>query len=658
MTSPSFTTSQNSALDALRESDAPLNVLHAWRKESVFSADEASRLWQQALNAADTRKTSGAYYTDADVARAVVRQSIAHIPKKPAHILEPSCGGGTLVVAALHEGVHAWTCDARELATRIHAWDLDPAGVFLAQWRVAEHFGEEVARAIHWHVGDALAPAPPGVPPTFDWTLGNPPFGNAIDRATRRSKEERAHYARLFPLAARGAFDKCALFIELAAQRSAPEGHITLILPRSWLAQPASTLLRKDLATRFDLREIAHLPDDAFFEASVSTIAITLAKRTHPYTHSEEISPTAKRSAAPSTLVRPIDGSPQELDAAPLLQRGNWGAALHPFAHILTRAAPALVELSKYADFSAGASTAEAYEWSPHVKDLVDAGASETETDTSKAGNVRDAKDDERALLIAGMIEPFHNDWGNKRTRYLGNFYARPVLSMHQLSERRQALHSRPRALLPTLSVALEAFPDLTGEFIGAVSTISAWPLPSKTTPNTLAEDTTHLQVLFLSAILNSAWCRLNYTCLYASLALQGGNTQVSKNKLASLQIPALWGELISTPSTLSVDAQPDANPIEHQDSTPVVALDTQIAAELKAFDLTPLDKKLPSMERMFELLDNARALAANHSKGALIAHLAAQLQTDAAAAMYSAQADIILLAISPDLLRHIPGPH
>src|SRR5699024_4891168 len=124
-----------------------------------------------------------------------------------------------------------------------------------------------------------------------------------------------------------------------------------------------------------------------------------------------------------------------------------------------------------------------------------------------------------------------------KTTRYLGNFYERPVLSLKHLSERRQALHSRPRALLPTLSVALEAFPDLHVEYIGAVSTTSAWPLPSKRTAIAPSAHAKHMQVLLLTAMLNSAWCRLNYACLYASLALQGGNTQVSKNKLASLQI-------------------------------------------------------------------------------------------------------------------------
>lgn len=658
MTSSLSKSSWTTQLDALRQSDAPLRVLRAWREESVFSADEASRVWQLALHAADARKKSGTYYTEESVARDAVRQSIAHISTQPTQILEPSCGGGTLVLAALIEGVRAWKCTAQSLATRIHAWDLDPAGVFLAQWRIAEHFGDAVARAIHWHVGDTLASTLDTPLPTFDWIVGNPPFGNAIDRATRRSKDERARYARLFPLAARGAFDKCALFIELAAQHCSPHGHITLILPRSWLAQPASTILRKDLATRFELREIAHLPDHAFFEASVSTIAITLAHRSSSNKKPPRAASADTTSAAQPTIVRRIDGSTQELDAVSVLRRGNWGAALHPFAQIITRAAPALVELSEYADFSAGASTAEAYDWSPHVKDLVQH-ASDSKTDAPKAdtvnsgavnaGTVRKARSDERALLIAGMIEPFHHDWGNKTTRYLGNFYERPVLSLTHLSERRQRLHSRPRALLPTLSVALEAFPDLEGEFIGAVSTICAWPLPADRAHSAPPTNATHMQVLFLTAILNSAWCRLNYACLYGSLALQGGNTQVSKNKLASLQIPASWGDLVSPTRSLSVDASGNL--------ASVPALNSRLAAELEAFDFAFLDKKLPSMERMFELFDSARTLAAHHEATTLRGHLAARLQTDAAAAMRSAQVDVLLLALSPDLLRHVEAP-
>lgn len=636
--SSSATLSWDAALAALQRSDTPIDVLRSWRHASAVSATKAARLWQQALHCADARKASGTYYTAEKVARTVVRQSIAHMPELPARILEPSCGGGTLLVAALYEGADAWKTAPRELATRMHAWDLDPAGVLLAQWRIAEHFGDDVATAVHWHVGDALDP-PTSAPSTFEWILGNPPFGNAIDRATRRSKDQRAHYARRFPLAARGAFDKCALFIELAAQRCAPDGHITLILPRSWLAQPASTHLRKALAKTFELREIAHLPDDAFFDASVSTIAIHLTDRRQPDVAPDREAASERQSNAPLTLVRQIDGSTEDLHAAPLLRRGNWGAALHPFAHILTVAAPALVDLSEFADFSAGASTAEAYEWAPHVQDLVQTDVSQS--GTVHAETVRAARDDERALLIAGMIEPFHSDWGNKTTRYLGKFYERPVLSLQQLSERRQALHARPRALLPTLSVALEAFPDLHGEYIGAVSTISAWPLPSKISPDVASPPTTHTQVLFLTAMLNSAWCRLHYACFYASLALQGGNTQVSKNKLASLRVPAAWGELLCATGGPTHVAQHNA----------------ALQAQLSTFDIKPLSKRLPSIERFSELIEAARNIATHHEKDTIAAHLASALQSNAADTMYSAHADILLLALSDALLRHIEAP-
>lgn len=737
MSTSSESAAWNAALRALQETDAPMNVFKQLRDASDWSAEDAARVWQHAQRLQDTRKRAGAYYTSEAVARSVVQQSIAHMSHQPAQILEPSCGGGTLLIAALHEGARAWNCDVKTIAETIHAWDLDPVGILLAQWRVSERFGDAVSAAIHWHVGDALAPPPAHTPPTFAWILGNPPFGNAIDRATRRSKDERAHYARLFPLAARGAFDKCALFVELAAQRCAPGGHITFILPRSWLAQPASTHLRKDLATRFHLAEIVHLPDDTFFEASVSTIAITLADSFAGDKDAKAVvqpqQTAAPRTQVPATAqprttqVRTNDGQTQTLNADVLLRRGNWGAALHPFAEILTQASPALIELSGVADFAAGASTAEAYEWAPHVQDLQktqkltsahdrtasdirNAAAKAPETlptrtapleTSSETAAARAQRPDERALLIAGMIDPFHSHWGTKRTRYLGEDYQRPVLSLTHLSARRQALHTRPRALLPTLSVALEAFPDLHGQYIGAVSTISAWPLhsiqkpstpstsppsraiPSDDTPsgitagnniasnnaaqNNTASDARSTSILALCAVLNSAWCRLNYACLFASLALQGGNTQVSKNKLAALHIPPVWGELVRTP--------------------PAPVINTDLQAHLSARAPATLNKKMPSIERFVALVRDAQTLADNHANGVystpsrsrtastpkaaskanaaqdssaalhaspIAQHLVALLHADPATAMSSAHADILLLALAPELLRRV----
>lgn len=603
-----------------------MQVFKRARERAQITPCQAVRVWQYAQSFSSSRRQKGAYYTSLSVAERVARTAVRAHPTLPERIVEPSCGGGALIEAALREGSRAWNCAPRDIAARIEARDLDPIGLALAQWRIAHAFEEGTANAIQWTLGDTLEHTPNA---PYDWIFGNPPFGNAIERATRRSSAERARYARAFPLAARGAFDKCALFIEWATQQLAVGGTCTYILPRSWLAQPASTALRQQLAHEMQILRIEHLRDDAFFDASVSTIALTIQK-SHPR-------PNAPVVVADDERTRVLQ------DAAPLLQRGNWGAALHPFAAQLTHSSPALVGIDKVADFAAGASTEEAYQWAEHVVDaaedtLVDPSPT---TRPSKAGESQQAQvparandekrrktSDHRALLIAGRIDPFTHTWGAQHTRYLGKDYLRPVVPFSVLSERRQTLHDRPRALLPTLSTALEATVDLDAQFVGAVSTICAWP---RMTEPASSHDVRH-GTLLLTSMLNSAWCRLQYACLFSSLALKGGNTQVSKNKLSQLQIPQEWADLLQQPAPKNV--------FESRENV--------------RLPVHPLTKKLPSLEQFHALCADATTLTHAHAPAHLQAALFARMYDDPHAALHRGALDLLLLALAPALLARV----
>lgn len=607
--------------EQLQQHADPIAILQAARQSRQFTADEAVRAWQSAQQQTEERKQRGVYYTCAHVAQKVVVDALSSMETPPERILEPSCGGGALITAILHQGTTRWTCSAEQIAARIEAWDLDPAGILLAQWRIAEDFGEAVAQAIDWRQGDTLAYAPNA---PYDWILGNPPFGNAIERATRRTDAERARFARAFPHAARGAFDKCALFVEWAAQQTAPQGHITYILPQSWLSQPAGTHLRQHLAQHFAVQSLTHLPEDTFFSASVSTIAITLAKH-------EDVGKTSSVERKKTPLqVTDADGHTRTLHAHGWLRSGHWGAALHPFAPVLSHTADLLTPLANHAEFSAGASTQEAYEWAPHVQN-------------APTHKLDAPKENQRALLIAGRIDPFTHTWGILPTRYLGADHLFPVLPLDALSPRRQALHQRPRALLPTLSVALEATVDLHGHFIGAVSTICAWPIPA---PHPDGQSDA-LRVLLLAAILNSTWCRLQYHCYFGALALQGGNTQVSKNKLSMLDVPINWAQLLDAPPEKWRGTDPAADPAGHAEIQ-------RASTSAVNIEKIPLDKKVPSHAQFQALCAQARTLATDHSAQALRDALLERLAHAPRSALERGELDILLLALAPDLLQRV----
>lgn len=610
MTSATPHPEEETLLHRLLRTDDALSVVIGARQAGVLRADQAVRLWQTAQGQSEARRQTGAYYTSTSTARDVARRAMADMAAPPPRILEPSCGGGALLEAAIHEGMKRWKWPSHAIAAHIEAWDLDPVGIALAQWRIAEAFDEATVRAITWHQGDTLAHLPDA---PYDWIFGNPPFGNAIERATRRTDPERARFARAFPLAARGAFDKCSLFVEWAAQHISTQGLITYILPRSWLAQPAATRLRKHLAANFHLRSIAHLNEDTFFEASVSTIAISL----------EHLSDAPAQNTRRTDLFY-ADGREHTLAADVLLRSGNWGAAVHPFAPVLAHAAPALSSIAESTLFSAGAATEEAYAWAPHVID-------------EPSHDLHHPQTSRRALLIAGRIDPFENDWGTKPTRYLGKDYLHPTLCLNALRPKRQQLHAQPRALLPTLSVALEATVDLDAAFIGAVSTICAWPA---SLPNASSHEQ-KARTLLLAAMLNSAWLRLQYHCYFGMLALQGGNTQVSKNKLRTLQIPKAWTRLLQeTPRAFYLE------------SGAMRGTENPSMRDLPS-SLT-LTKKLPSFDLFYTLCDHARSLHASTSFDMVCTALAHRLWHHPKEALYRGEIDVLLLALAPDLLQRV----
>lgn len=608
-------------LAELRAGNDAITVFGALRAKGALRCEEAQALWQLHLQADDQRRAGGVYYTSAEAAAPLLQRAVEALKAPPERVLEPSCGGGRLVSATITALTAHFGLSPRDAAARIEAHELDATGLWLARWQVASLHGEDASNAVRWRGGDTLEAADLH-DARFDLIVGNPPFGNAICQSTRRSDDARRAYRARFPLAARGAFDKCALFVELASTLAGDDAIISYILPRSWLAQPASDALREALGQRFDVCEIIAFDADAFFDAQVSTIGITLRRR------------HADRRAAPTRIER--GGETHVIDIPTLFETADWGAALHPFTVEVQARAHTLVRLDAHVELSAGATTEEAYAWRALIEDLGAPPANSTAQSHSPQSHTPALDDDavarardeaKKPLVIAGMIDPFELRWGTAPTRYLGADYARPVISVDALAPRRAALSERPRALLPTLSRVLEAWPDLRGEVVGAVSTIAAWPRACASARATM----------LLSAMLNTAWCRLSYAALFSALALHGGNTQVTKKKLGRLQIPHTWGALLDAPR---IGPPP---PLDD-------ALRGRLHADLATLELA-FDKDLMRLVDFERVRGVARRWHVAAPASAMTALLEALLHQDPRAALRSGAVDVLLLALAPELL-------
>lgn len=469
--------------------------------------------WQRCLD--DTsreRKARGVYYTHFALAEEIVGDLFMERPGwTPRTVLEPCAGGGAFVVAVIQALVRHRGLNAVEAAERIEAWDADAVGLELARLAVRERFGAEVAAALRLHCRDALAQT--GAERPFDLVVSNPPFGNAIEKETARSRAERASLARRFPLALRGASDRAAIFVERMHQLCDESGVLCALLPRAFLAQPASRELRKALVARYQSLDLLLLENARAFEhADVNVAAVILGGVVPAVVIGE--TPEHESSVA-AIRVRTIgrDDSRSFYTTPPVVAAGYWGALLTPFIYI-ARKEDSFIPLGDLVELSAGCTTQEAYEWRPEIR--------EGQPDATQS-----------ALLTAGAIDPFRIYWGRQSTRYLGGDWLCPVVPRAVLSPRRQRWSEQAKVVVAGLSRVLEAAPDEDGRFLGAVSTILVRPRDPG------------VPIGRLAAILNSMWARIAYRARFGPMSLSGGNLQVTSNKLRELPVPGVWFEVV-----------------------------------------------------------------------------------------------------------------
>lgn len=471
------------------------SAVAALRERGGCDARVAREAWQGVLHERSTRKGQGAFYTPEGEARVIAQALVGGLREPPRQMLEPTCGGGVLLVSLVEALCERFGLPATAIAPTIHAVELDPIGLALARWSFEERFGAEAAQRVRWECADALGLDESA---SYDLVFANPPFGNAIEKATQRSSAELRTLKSAFPLAARGAFDRSALFVEKVHRITAPDASIALILPTSFLAQPAAAALRKEIGECRRLWGIQTLSSSAFIGASVSTSALLFG--------------TPSVDSNVSFVITKGD----QAERKDLVESGNWSPLIHPLTHAFDELKPPTAALGDYVEINAGAATDEAYQWKPFISEAADV-----------VGN--GAAERQLPLVIAGTIEPFESLWSKEPTRYLGETYRAPVILLSALNERRQAMAQTPRVLVAGLSRALEGWLDASGASVGAVSTLNVVPTSAG------------FPLPILCAIINSAWLRVHYASVWGALALSGGNIQVTRQKLASVPTPQRW---------------------------------------------------------------------------------------------------------------------
>ena len=394
----------------------------AGEPSAAVSDAEVSGLYEARVRgrvgAKAARRSLGIYYTPAESAQRLVAST--GWSDRAAGLLrcaDAACGTGELLVAA-------WEQAPAGAEAQCFGFEVDAvaAGVTRARLMLRRR-----ARGLAWGpvagwivCADALTELPPW-PTDFELVVGNPPFGNAIERETARTVVQTAELRQRFPHAARGAFDRAAIFAELSLAWAGSGGCVALVLPRTMQSVAYAAGLRDHWASRAEVAVVVPEEPVRFAGAQVA-VSFWVAR-------------SVDLAQGPVRWVS--DGLAWW---EPRMQ--GWPVAWEA--------------LGAFVHMQSGATVSEAY---AHAELLTEGGAG-------------------FRFVTAGAVDPHRIRWG-ERQRYLGRDLQEPRLTAASAG-RRAAVYGHPKVCVPALSRVVEAATDETGELAAAVSVLVGWPRPER----------------------------------------------------------------------------------------------------------------------------------------------------------------------------------
>ena len=390
------------------------------------------------LDERDRRR--GAHYTPYPTARAVVDLALGRHDGRTPRIVDPCCGGGVFLIAALDALVAGGVSAAAALGC-VAGYDIEPGAVAasraaLAEWAVEHAVGEYAERAAV-SVADVLAP---GWSPSFrpDVVVGNPPFAGRLLTETAAVVEG--------PSDGRGEgfgpyTDAAALVWATASGWVADGGVVALILPRSVLGSRDGRPAREAVLRDAGLCDL-WVPPRVFAGVEVAV----------PVTRNGGSGPARVLSGSPPIPVGVLQEG--RLDA------GSWSAGL-----------------------ALAAGVPEVGSGGPPLGALVEATAGFRDLFYAVTANVREGDPSPGVMRVAStaMVDPGILRWGERSARIGGRRWERPVVEAAALTgtpavaawiERLR----RPKLLVASQTRVIEAAVDIEGDTVALTPLVAVFP--------------------------------------------------------------------------------------------------------------------------------------------------------------------------------------
>jgi len=391
------------------------------------------------------RRSRGAWYTPRPVVDGLLALAVGPASALPALVVDPTCGGGAFLLAALDRLAGAGV-DRDEALGRVAGLDVDPGAVEVTRWGLALWWlargGDGPVPALDVGRGDALTPWPQRWRRVPVLVIGNPPFATPLKQGALPDVAARFRAGRadvLGPYA-----DLAAIHLLQATEQVAPGSTVALVQPQSVLAGRDTAGLRAHLASTAPLRAL-WAAREAVFDAGVRSCAVVL-----------DVSGPAG----------PQPGSEVVVARGPAVAVGGR-RSVAPWGEL---AADALGAPSLPATL-VGPSTGRS--GPGRLGDLATATAGFRDEHYALVAACREAAPGEDAdgrttarLVTVGAVDPLWISWGAAPIRFGGRDWDRPVVDRDALPPRiggwldRQL---RPKVLLATQSRLLEPVVDRDG---------------------------------------------------------------------------------------------------------------------------------------------------------------------------------------------------
>lgn len=239
---------------------AAARIFDSFSSLAHVTPEGLASVYENTLVSKELRKTLGIHSTPAFLTRYVVWRLapfIEEIPVERRQVLEPTCGQGSFLVAAmrlLRDLLPTSTSsDERKVYLRgsLHGLDLDPVAIELARLSLTLADIPNPDGWDLWH-GDALIDKKlDDITETTTILLSNPPFENLTA-------------AQVADLEGARAGSKASAILRRILPRLQPGGVFGVVLPQRLLKNKDASDLRKTITGNFEISEILLLSDKIF----------------------------------------------------------------------------------------------------------------------------------------------------------------------------------------------------------------------------------------------------------------------------------------------------------------------------------------------------------------------------------------------------------